>query len=220
MTLCYDCKTFTAKNDSTRSLRYIECKPDGAAGKLPLIFKIHGAGAMGSFDDFDALIGREPAYFSALQRGISSPAIILKPHSGVSTWFDVFETLLEFVDTMSLREDVDSSRIYCIGASMGGYTTWQLGMSRPELFAAIVPICGGGMYWNAAKLKNTPIWAFHGALDRTVLVEESLKMVRAVNECGGDARITVYPHAQHDAWTPTYSNDEMWQWLFARKRSV
>ena len=65
-------------------------------------------------------------------------------------------------------------------------------MSMPEYFAAIIPICGGGMCWNCIRLKDVPIWAFHGALDDTVLPEESMHMVAAVNRNGGNAKITVY----------------------------
>ena len=98
---------------------------------------------------------------------------------------------------------------------MGGYGTWQLAMSLPELFAAIVPVCGGGMYWNASRLVNIPIWAFHGAKDTTVFKEESIKMVDAVNKCGGKAKLTIYPENGHDAWSDTYKNPEVFDWLLS-----
>lgn len=41
-------------------------------------------------------------------------------------------------------------------------------MAHPELFAAVVPICGGGSSCNAAMLKNTPVWAFHCVNDGVV----------------------------------------------------
>ena len=100
-----------------------------------------------------------------------------------------------------------------MGASMGGYAVWQLAMSMPEHFAAIVPICGGGMYWNAGRLANLPIWAFHGGKDKYVLPEESQKMVDAVNENGGRAKLTVYPENAHDAWSDTYKNKQVFLWL-------
>ena len=100
---------------------------------------------------------------------------------------------------------------------MGGYAAWQLAMSMPEYFAAIVPICGGGMYWNADRLVNVPIWAFHGEKDSAVLVEESVKMVNAFNQAGGNARLTVYPNTGHDAWSDTYCNPEVFEWLLAHK---
>jgi hypothetical protein len=76
---------------------------------------------------------------------------------------------------------------------MGGYGTWHIAMSLPNYFAAIVPICGGGMYWNAARLVNVPAWAFHGEADSAVYCEESKKMVDAVNAKGGNAKLTIFP---------------------------
>lgn len=102
---------------------------------------------------------------------------------------------------------------------MGGYGTWQLAMSMPEYFAAIAPICGGGMYWNAGRLINVPVWAFHGALDTTVLPEESKKMVDAVNKKGGQARLTVYPENAHNAWSDTYANPELFAWFLQHENS-
>ena len=106
-----------------------------------------------------------------------------------------------------------------MGISMGGYATWQLAMSMPEVFAAIVPICGGGMYWNAGRLANVPVWAFHGKEDPTVLVEESEKMVAAVNKNGGKAKLTVYFGCRHDSWSETYKNPEVFAWLLSNEKN-
>jgi len=110
------------------------------------------------------------------------------------------------------RED----RVYLMGFSMGGYGTWQLAMSIPNMVAAIVPICGGGMYWNAGRLMNVPVWAFHGKEDALVYVEESEKMVRAVNKNGGKAKLTIYPECGHDSWSETYKNPEVFEWLLSK----
>jgi predicted peptidase len=134
-----------------------------------------------------------------------------------NTWFDMWEQLKEFILYTTTLPNVDKERIYLMGASMGGYATWAMAMSTPELFAAIVPICGGGMYWNAVRLVNVPIWAFHGAKDTTVLPEESKKMVDAVNRKGGTAKLTVYPENAHDAWNDTYRNPEVFEWLLSHK---
>lgn len=90
---------------------------------------------------------------------------------------------------------------------------WQLGMSMQEVFAAIAPVCGGGMYWNCARLINLPVWAFHGAKDPVVFVEESQKMVDAVNESGGNAKLTIFPDVEHAAWVPAYMNEELYEWF-------
>ena len=71
------------------------------------------------------------------------------------------------------------------------------------------------MYWNASRLVNVPIWAFHGEKDPVVLKEESIKMVNAVNKCGGNARLTIYPENEHNAWSDTYNNHEVFRWLLS-----
>ena len=130
----------------------------------------------------------------------------------------MFETLERFAQKISDEKFADKKKIYAMGPSMGGYGTWQIAMSLPDTFAAIVPICGGGMYWNAGRLKNTPVWAFHGGKDGCVKCEESVKMVDAVNKCEGDARLTIYPENAHDAWSDTYKNYEVFEWLLSHEK--
>ena len=74
------------------------------------------------------------------------------------------------------------------------------------------------MYWNAGRLKHMAVWAFHGSADRTVLCEESIKMVEAVNKKGGHAKLTVYEGVPHNSWVPTFESEEMWSWLFSQRK--
>lgn len=197
-----------------KHLRYLSHVAAGEE-RLPLILYIHGAGSRG--DSLDGLGHVGP--IGELDRGRPIAAHIVAPQCHADTWFELFETLLDFVRQQAARPDVDPDRVYLCGSSMGGYTSWQLAMSCPELFAALVPVCGGGMYWNAGRLKEMPIWAFHGARDRVVLPEESLHMVRAVNDCGGHARLTILPRAEHNAWDAAFSSEELWDWLFQQRKT-
>ena len=128
-----------------------------------------------------------------------------------------YKEILRNVKDAIAWDCVDKSRVYVVGTSMGGYATWQLAMSRPELFAAIIPICGGGMYWNAGRLIHMGVWAFHGEEDITVFPQESKKMVDVINANGGSAKLTIYEKTSHDAWTKTFENKEVWEWLLAHK---
>lgn len=177
--------------------------------KYPLIIYLHGAGSRRT--SLEHL--QSGSLFHMAEQTKDFPFLVAAPLCDAETWHSLWEHLEHWIDELTADPCVDSSRVYLTGASMGGYATWQLGMSKPEKFAAMVPICGGGMYWNAGRLKEIPIWAFHGALDKTVLPEESLKMVSAVNAAGGNARLTIYPRSAHDAWTDTFSNPELYTWL-------
>ena len=179
----------------------------------PAILFLHGAGGRGS--DLEHL--KTNPYFQITDKAEGFPFLTFAPQCHMDTWFDLFETLIRFAEAIASRPDVDSSRIYVMGASMGGFATWQIAMSRPDLFAAIIPICGGGMYWNAGRLAGVPVWAFHGAKDQVVLLEESRKMTDAVNKNGGCARLTIYPENEHNAWSDTYTNPEVFRWLLAQE---
>lgn len=178
--------------------------------KYPLLIYLHGAGTRNT--NYEWL--KRPVIYNTLdEHGLEF--IVVAPLCRKEAWFDHFETLIRFVDYISGHENVDPSRVYLTGNSMGGYATWQLAMSIPEYFAAIVPVCGGGMYWDTKRLAEMGVWAFHGALDITVCPEESEKMVNGINKRGGNAKLTIYPDREHDSWTPTYSNPEVYNWLLS-----
>ncbi len=181
--------------------------------KYPTLLYLHGAGSRGT--DLCAL-HTAGSIVNAEKMGIKIR--VYAPQCHTDTWFELFEQLIAFTKFLYSQPTTDQDRFYLTGVSMGGYAAWQLGMSCPELFAAISPVCGGGMYWNAAKLKNVPVWAFHGALDTGVYVTESINMVNSINSYGGNAKLSVYPEAQHNAWDPTYENPEYWKWMLDQKK--
>ncbi len=205
-------RKFVSKKHTNEYLDYLYSEPN-VEGKLPLVFYIHGAGSRG--DDIEIL--RNNSALGKIVEKVKDTCIIVAPQCHYNYWFTGFNVLTDFIDTMRQLPNVDINRVYIIGSSMGGYTTWQMILSHTEWFAAAVPICGGGMYWAASKLKSLPIWAFHGALDATVLPEETIHMVKSINNAGGDAKITISPKAAHDAWTPALSDDATWEWLLAQK---
>ena len=197
-------------------IKYIVCFPDNfdASKKYPLLIKFHGAGGRGN--DIAPLL-QESAFLKQREKFDTFPFMTIMPLCHENTWFDMWEQLKEFIYYTTKMENIDNERIYLMGASMGGYATWAMAMSTPELFAAIVPICGGGMYWNALRLVNVPIWAFHGAKDDVVLPRESEIMVERVNNFGGNAKLTIYPENDHNAWDDTFSNKEVYDWLLLHK---
>ena len=194
------------------AVRYPEDYTPGQ--RYPVILNLHGAGSRGT----DLSIITEGHSFTLTRQLEDFPFIMIAPQCHEGTWFDLFEELRRFAKAIHGADFTDPDRFYLMGVSMGGFAAWQLAMSLPELFAAMVPICGGGMAWNTGRLRNIPIWAFHGALDQTVKVEESIRMVEAVNKRRGNAKITIYPQNKHDAWTDTFSDPEVFAWLLQHTR--
>ncbi len=200
-------------------LPYLIRYPNGfdAANAYPTLLFLHGAGSRGN--DFSSLVD-DNIFFSALDKRPDFPFVVVAPLCCENTWFDMMERLKRLTAHVATLAFVDADRLYLIGTSMGGYAAWQLAMSMPTHFAALVPICGGGMYWNASRLKTLPVWAFHGECDPLVKTEESIKMVDAINAKGGNARLTIYPNTGHNAWEPTYANDEVYAFLLSHTRKV
>ena len=122
-------------------LNYVIKYPDGfeQGKKYPVIILLHGAGGRGN--DINVLL--ENPYFTLTEKHDNFPFISVAPLCSGNTWFDLFEHLEKLVCKIACSDFTDKERIYLMGASMGGYGTWQLAMSMPEYFAAIVPICGG-----------------------------------------------------------------------------
>jgi predicted peptidase len=155
-----------------------------------------------------------------IAHGKSFDFIIVSPQCPNDMWWpEKTDLLITLLDEIEAKYRVDTDRVYLTGLSMGGFGTWTLAAKYPNRFAAIAPICGGGERYSANRLKKVPVWAFHGAKDNTVPLARSQEMVDAIKKVGGDAKLTVYPEAEHDSWTETYNNPELYQWFLSHKIS-
>ena len=123
------------------------------------------------------------------------------------------------IDQIEKDYRVDKERIYVTGLSMGGFGAFYLAASFPERFAAILPICGGMDVKQVHFIKDVPMWIFHGKKDQIVNIKQSQKIVRALEEMGRKVEFTIYENADHDSWTETYNNPEIYQWLLRHKKS-
>jgi predicted peptidase len=195
-------------------LLYLPADYDKAEKKWPLILFLHGAGERG--DDLRQLEKHGPP---KIVKQKDMPFIVVSPQCPKDSWWPKEnEVLVNLLDDIVSRYNVDESRIYLTGLSMGGYGSWSLGCDHPERFAAIAPICGGGEPFFGRKLKDTPVWAFHGAKDTVVPLKKTEDMVKAIKEAGGDAKLTVYPQAGHDSWTETYNKPELYEWFLKHSK--
>ncbi len=213
-----ECK-FEAQVLKTVRLNYLLYLPKGydkdSSQKWPLILFLHGAGERG--DDLNLV--KIHGIPKIVEQRDDFPFIAVSPQCPRTSWWTMEnESLNALLDDIVLKYDVDKDRIYLTGLSMGGFGTWTLATLYPERFAAIAPVCGGGDPEKVCVLKDVPAWVFHGAKDSTVSPEESKKMVKALEDCGGNVKLTIYPEAGHDSWTETYNNPELYEWFLKYKR--
>jgi len=185
--------------------------------KWPLLLFLHGAGERG--ENLDLVKVHGPP--KLISQGKQFPFIVVSPQCPKGRWWESLELVL-LLDEIVDKYNVDEDRIYVTGLSMGGFGTWRLAFVQPDRFAAIAPICGGGeAYWARRKRFNDlPVWAFHGAKDSVIPAERSEIMVEAIRKEGGNAKLTIYPEANHDSWTETYNNPELYEWLLQQRRTA
>jgi predicted peptidase len=187
---------------------------DDPAKRWPLILFLHGAGERGSNLDLVKVHGIP----HEIEAGRHLPCVVVSPQCPAEARWDT-DTLITLLDAIEHELPIDTDRRYVTGMSMGGYATWALALNQPDHFAAIAPICGGGNPATVCTIKHLPVWAFHGALDDVVPLRRSEEIVDALRACGGDVQFTVYHDLEHDSWTPTYANPELYNWLLAQART-
>ena len=192
---------------------FVEYVPENAGENLPLVIQLHGAGERG--EDLSLVDVHGFSKVFPVSGDIEARFILPQCPKG-SFWAARVESVVKLVEMLIVDFSADPDRVYLTGLSMGGYGTWYTAMARPDLFAAIAPICGGGMAWNAATL-TMPVRVFHGVRDNAVSVTQSDEMVKAIEARGGTVEYTRMEDVGHNVWEHAY-NKELAEWFFKYKK--
>ncbi|HHK42169.1 MAG TPA: phospholipase [Planctomycetaceae bacterium] len=131
---------------------------------------------------------------------------------------EMLPAAIEALESLLEKYPIDRDRIYVTGQSMGGFGTFGALVQRPDLFAAGIPVAGGWAVRDAEKIKDTPLWVFHGDKDNVVPTELSRNMVEAIRKAGGHPKYTEFAGVGHNSWSRAYASPRTWDWLFAQKR--
>ncbi|MFV0419922.1 MAG: prolyl oligopeptidase family serine peptidase [Dysgonomonas sp.] len=198
-------------------MNYLLYLPDGyeadTTKQWPMMVFLHGVGECGDEVEKVKLLGPP----RKIADGHKYPFIVVSPQSPERGWKPDF--IQKLVIDLQKKYRIDEDRTYLTGLSMGGFGTWRTAQSYPELFAAIIPICGGGDSYNVWSLENMPIWCFHGAKDDSVEISYSQTMIDSLKPYNNpNVKFTIYPKAGHDSWTETYNNEEVYKWMLSQKR--
>ena len=231
----YEARVYKNEKGETLNYRLMVPKDYSPSGteKYPLVLFLHGAGERG--DDNSKQLVHGTKEFAKDENRQKFPCFVIAPQcpdgkkwSEVDWSADTHKQPEESISLKLTRElmaslekefRIDTKRLYVTGLSMGGYGTWDLVSRTPDVFAAAIPVCGGGDETQAERLTKLPIWVFHGDKDTAVKPERSRRMVEAIKKAGGSPKYTEYPNVGHDSWSKTYSNPDVIAWLFAQRKS-
>ncbi|MFT4156301.1 prolyl oligopeptidase family serine peptidase [Parafilimonas sp.] len=223
-------------SDTGDTLNYRLLFPDADPGrKYPLVIFLHGSGERGSDNDAqlkwgvmnfatDEMMSLHPAFIIAPQcpagmtwsnfnRTNASRAMTLLP-----TPSKPMELVIALIQQMKKNESIDTSRIYITGLSMGGFGTFDAIERYPHLFAAAMPVCGGGDTSRAASIAHIPVWIAHGSEDATVNPQFSVDMLQALMQAGAHPGFSMYPETGHFSWLAAYTNKPAMEWLFRQRK--
>ncbi len=223
-------KTYQNRRQETMPYRlFIPGRRDGR-GSYPLVLWLHGSAGRGT-DNLKQISGGNTSgsqIWTSTENQSKHPCFVVAPQCPENeSWADGEKVeptkqlglVVELLGHLQRMYRIDHGRLYVAGQSMGGFGTWSIITQSPEMFAAAIPICGGGDQSQAGKLVKMPIWAFHGEKDEAVRVERSRKMIDALKRAGGTPKYTEYEGAGHVIWDRVFSEPELLPWIFAQNRA-
>ncbi|RYY66000.1 MAG: phospholipase, partial [Chitinophagaceae bacterium] len=223
-------------SDKGDTLRYRMLEPDYNKGRrYPLVIFLHGSGERGN--DNEAQLKWGVSAFASDENMSQFPAYVIAPQCPAGQQWGHFnnfgdvqgarldaapskpmELVLALVRKLCAQGIIDTTRIYLTGLSMGGIGTFDALQRYPKLFAAAVPVCGGGDLSGAPVFAGVPIWIYHGAEDPAVLPDYSIQMLQALTKAGAQPGFTLLPEVGHFSWIAAFNDKMLLQWLFRQHK--
>ncbi len=176
----------------------------------PLVIFLHGASLCGR--DLNKV--RRYGVLDAIERGKIVPALVLAPQNSGGAWSPA--KINELLEWMESHYNVDTTRVYVLGMSLGGYGTMDFVATYPDKVAAAMALCGGCSLKAPEGLGRLPLWIMHGTADRAVPVSASKRVVSYLEEQGttGLLRYDWLAGGSHGVLARLFYLQKTYDWLF------
>ena len=195
--------------------------PDSVKTQTPLILFLHGGSLVGR----DLNLACRYGTIDAIKRGQRIDAVVIQPQTFgkeqgyQSTWNS--DRLVNILDWAKERVPHDTTRVYVLGMSTGGYGTIEFVYSHPERVAAAMALCGGSGRREFAPLDEVPLWLIHGNADRLVPVTRSKTIYDWIkaNKSGKRILFDIMPGYDHSILCRFFYISMTYDWLFKHSLS-
>lgn len=178
---------------------------------LPVVLFLHGASLCGN--NLDRV--RRYGSIAAVEKGKIIPTYIIAPQNPGGAWKP--KRLLNILEWVEKNYPVDTTRIYVLGMSLGGYGTLDFVGTYPEKVAAAMALCGGTSLQDVSGLGKVPLWIMHGTADRAVSIQQSKQIVKKLQDMGSDQllRYDWLQGGNHGILARLFYMQKTYDWLFA-----
>ena len=213
------------------NFRLLKPKKLDETKKYPLILVFHGSGAVGTNNTSQMGVLSKmwllPENREKYQAYILSPQFPIRSsnyHLDESRNVKVSESnehlnlVLKSIDSLIIKENIDPSRIYVMGFSMGGATTSNAISKRPDLFAGAINVSGISQFDKMDELTKMPIWIVHGSLDTDNFPQSNFKFFEEM-KTKGNVFLWEYKDKYHNNILSAELVDEIPKWLFKQTKN-
>jgi predicted peptidase len=233
----FNARTYVSMQKDTMQYRLLKPIDYDSTKQYPLVVCLSGGAGRGT-DNIKQIAGsRSAQVLSTLENRKKYPAFVFVPQCPPgSDWGrslgkiereslikrgkynqpSVESLVFEIIYALEEEFNIDTTRRYITGQSMGGFGSWHFILTHPQMFAAAIPICGGANPDLAKNITDIPIWVFHGENDNTIPVDFSRNMIAAIKKAGGNPKYNEFPNVGHGSWHLAYDTPELLDWLFVQ----
>lgn len=177
----------------------------------PVVIFLHGASLCGRN------LNRVRRYgpLDAIVRGREINALTIVPQNPGGAWSP--KKVMQVLDWVKENYKCDTTRVYVLGMSLGGYGTMDVCGTYPERIAAGIALCGGTSLKDVSGLGKLPFWIFHGTADRAVPIRQSKIVVEKLQNTHNDTRLryTWFKGGNHGMPVRVFYLRKTYEWLFS-----
>ena len=194
------------------SINYLLYTPKDTVQNMPLVVFLHGGGESGT----EIELVKKHGLPKLISEGKEFPFYVFAPQNRYKK--GLWNDRLIHAKTMKLADSlkIDKNRIYLVGMSRGGDGVWRMAVNNPGSYAALISICAASIpYIYLQNIPDLPVWFFHGEKDMVVPVEQTIEAYTRMRQLNENVELTLYPEVNHDCWTITFQNEEIYEWLLS-----